>query len=925
MSIKKFLFTFQTIFILLASVLGQQTEIVYLSGKDAASPVDWDFMVNKGMKANIQSKVPVPSNWELHGFGAYNYGHDKNKSDETGFYKYHFKAQKTWEDKKVIIVFEGSMTDTEVKINGKLAGAVHQGGFYRFSYDITELITFDKDNLLEVKVNKVSADKSIEIAERKSDYWVFGGIYRPVYLKILPKEHIVRTAIDVKADGSFKVDVYYSGIKNAKSIEARIIDQSGKSISKLISEKIDPEKEFISLSTKVSGQKNWTAESPNLYYVDISIKQKDKTIHTVREHFGFRTIEVREGKGIFLNGKIITLKGADRHSFWPTSGRALSRNQCYNDVMLLKEMNMNAVRMSHYPPDTYFLDLCDEHGIYVLDELAGWQRPSYDTKPGKRLLKEMAIRDVNHPSILFWDNGNEGGWNKKLDKEFAKYDPQKRTVLHPWTLFGGIDTDHYEGYASVQNKMQGDNIFMPTEHLHGLYDGGLGAGLNDFWKLMWGNPLNGGMFLWVFADEGVVRTDKDWIIDTDGNHAPDGILGPFHEKEASFYTIKEIWSPVYIETNTEIESEFTGTIPVENRFDFTNLNQCSFKWQLIKYPELGNFNKKNRVVATGYFQGPNIPARKNGLLKLNLPDNWKESDAIVLTAYNHNNTKIQTWKWKIVANKEMVNNTLDKSKIVPEISRKGNFITLSANDFSFSFSKKTGLLKTVKNAENLIPFTEGPVFVSDKKELKTQTEKLKIDISKTVNSQTIDISNHPNFKKLKWTVFGSGWLKLDYTYTIKDSLDYMGVSFNFPESNMQGMKCLSKGPYRVWKNRLKGQSIDVWHKNYSNFQLNTKWDYPVFPGYYVDFSWTVFDTKTGYFTVMTENDDLFLRVFSQKDGEKPKHTSMIWPKGDISFLHAIPAIGTKFQKTKVLGPESQKFNANGNYSATLYFYFGLPK
>jgi hypothetical protein len=922
---KKILFTLQIILFFLASLSGQETELFYLSGRDAGSPVEWDFRVDKGMKANIPSKIPVPSNWELHGFGAYNYGHDKNKSDETGFYKHLFQAKKSWENKTIIIVFEGSMTDTEVKINGKLAGAVHQGGFYRFEYDISDLIHFDKDNLLEVKVNKVSADKSVEIAERKSDYWVFGGIYRPVYLKILPKEHIVRTAINAKADGNFRIDVYYAGIKNTKNIEAKIIGTNGKVLGKPFSTKIDTEKDFISLNTKVTGQKNWTAESPTLYYVDISLKRKDKTIHTVRKRFGFRTIEVRESKGIFLNGHIITLKGADRHSFWPTSGRTLSRKQCYNDVMLLKEMNMNAVRMSHYPPDTYFLDLCDEHGIYVLDELAGWQRPSYDTKPGKRLLKEMITRDVNHPSILFWDNGNEGGWNKKLDKEFAKYDPQGRKVLHPWALFSGIDTDHYESYASVQNKMKSGNIFMPTEHLHGLYDGGHGAGLDDFWKLMWGNPLNGGMFLWVFADEGVVRTDKEWIIDTDGNHAPDGILGPFHEKEASFYTIKEIWSPVYIETNNELTDDFNGTIPVENRYDFANLNKCTFKWQLIKYAEPKNFNGKNKVITTGYFRGPDIPARKNGLLKPGLPDNWKASDAFILTAYDKNNIETHTWKWKIVANKKIVENTLKEGNSTPKISGKGNYIKVSTDNFSFSFSKKTGLIETVKNADKLIPFNGGPVFVSDKKKETVQTEKLKINLSESKNSQVIEISNHPDFDQLKWTVYGSGWLKLAYSYTLKDSLDYLGVSFNFPENKILGMKCLSKGPYRVWKNRLKGQNIDVWQKNYNNFKLNTKWDYPEFPGYFADFSWAVFDTEDGYFTILTENDDLFMRIFKQKDGKEPRHTAMIWPKGDISFLHAIPAIGTKFQKAKVLGPQSQKFKADDTYSATLFFYFGLTE
>src|SRR5262249_47212078 len=151
----------------------------------------------------------------------------------------------------------------------------------------------------------------------------------------------------------------------------------------------------------------------------------------------FRTIEVRPGDGFYVNGKRVILKGANRHSFWPTSGRALSAKISRDDVLLMKEMNFNAVRMSHYPPDEHFLDACDQFGLYVLDELAGWQK-SYDTPTARRLVGEMIRRDVNHPSILFWDNGNEGGWNKEVDDDFAIWDPQKRFVLHPWDPFRGV-------------------------------------------------------------------------------------------------------------------------------------------------------------------------------------------------------------------------------------------------------------------------------------------------------------------------------------------------------------------------------------------------------------------------------------------------------------------------------------------------------
>ena len=225
------------------------------------------------------------------------------------------------------------------------------------------------------------------------------------------------------------------------------------------------------------------------------------------------------------------------------TGRTLTREQNYADVRLIKGANMNAVRMSHYPPDPAFLEAADELGLYVLDELAGWQG-FYDTPTGARLIGQIVRRDVNHPSILFWDNGNEGGWNRENDGEFDRWDPQRRPVLHPWAIHSGINTDHYENYDSTVRLSAGPDIFMPTEFLHGLYDGGIGAGLRDYWDVMGRSPTVAGGFFWAFADEGIERTDQNGRIDNMGNSAPDGIVGAHHEKEGSYFAVKEIWSPV---------------------------------------------------------------------------------------------------------------------------------------------------------------------------------------------------------------------------------------------------------------------------------------------------------------------------------------------------------------------------------------------
>ncbi|MBC7565493.1 MAG: glycoside hydrolase family 2, partial [Pedobacter sp.] len=415
--------------------LGQETITKYLSGTDKDNTVLWDFYCTEGRKSGEWFKIPVPSNWELQGFGNYNYGHDKVKGNEQGRYRYEFNAGKT-KGKKVFLIFEGSMTDTKVMVNGKSAGPVHQGSFYRFKYDITALLNANDKNLLEVTVDKTSANQSVNNAERKSDFWVFGGIFRPVYLELVPERFIDRMAINAQADGSFAVDVFYpSNLKGTEVIEAEVQTIYGKKVAATFSKRV-ASGDHVTLTSSFAKPMLWSAEFPNLYQVLVTLKDSKGALHKVKQKFGFRTVELRKNDGLYVNGVKIILKGSNRHSFWPETGRTLSHNVHTLDANLMKEMNMNAVRMSHYPPDQDFLDVCDSIGLYVLDELTGWQQ-KYDTEVGKKLVKELVVRDVNHPSILFWDNGNEGGWNTELDNEYKLYDPQNRTVIHPWEKFNG--------------------------------------------------------------------------------------------------------------------------------------------------------------------------------------------------------------------------------------------------------------------------------------------------------------------------------------------------------------------------------------------------------------------------------------------------------------------------------------------------------
>ncbi|HVU37035.1 MAG TPA: glycoside hydrolase family 2 TIM barrel-domain containing protein, partial [Opitutales bacterium] len=494
---------------------GIPTQTVYLSGHGSDDAVLWNFYCNDGRKAGMWSKIRVPSCWEQEGFGSYNYGYEIRGANaenapgfarETGKYYYDFTVPADWKGKTVRIVFEGSMTDTEVQINGQSAGPIHQGSFYRFKYDITSLLKFGGSNRLTVTVSKESANASVNAAERRGDYWNFGGIFRPVYLEALPAQFIDWTAIDAQADGRFSAQVHLGAAAAVETpVTAQVLDIQGHPVGAPFSANIAAGQDVATVSADFPGVKLWSAETPNLYRVRFTLGAAG---HATEEKFGFRTFEVRAGDGLYLNGQRIILKGVDRHSFWPETGRTLNRQICYDDVKLMKEANMNAVRMSHYPPDHEFLEACDELGLYVLDELGGWHG-HYDTPTGQKLIGEMVRRDVNHPSILFWDNGNEGGWNAENDGEFAKWDPQHRNVIHPQARLGAINSPHYPTYQSIQQLAAGDEVFMFTEFLHGLYDGGGGTGLHDYWAVLSNAPHFGGGFIWALLDEAVARTDEN--------------------------------------------------------------------------------------------------------------------------------------------------------------------------------------------------------------------------------------------------------------------------------------------------------------------------------------------------------------------------------------------------------------------------------
>lgn len=905
-----------------------QTQFKYLSGTGKDDAVEWDFYCTAGRRSGVWSKIPVPSNWEQQGFGGYNFGrpHDEKKNPlarEQGKYRLQFNVPAGWRDRVVRLVFDGVMTDAEVLVNGKSAGPTHQGSFYRFKYDITPLLKFGAANLLEVNVSKVSANESVNRAERfGSDYWVFGGIFRPVYLEALPAAFIDRAAIDARADGRFAVDVYLGEGTSYGAVSAQIIDARGRVVGEPFGADVGPGVKSIKLETRVNAPKLWTAETPNLYRVRLTLSQRLSLAHTITERFGFRTFEVRAGDGLYLNGQRIILKGTNRHSFWPESGRTTSRKLSYEDARLLKEMNNNAVRMSHYPPDAHFLEACDELGLYVLDELGGWQR-AYDTETGRKLIGEMVRRDVNHPSILFWDNGNEGGWNRENDGEFSKWDPQRRNVLHPWELNGGVDTNHYESYESHARLTSGPNIYMPTEFLHGLYDGGAGAGLWDYWELMRKSKVGGG-FIWAMLDECVARTDRGGLLDCSGNQGADGVVGPHRDREGSFYAVREIWSPVQLNVPQKLTEAPRLRLALENRYDFTNLSECTFEWQLARFPSPVETRSGHVTLAAGRSKGPSVPPHGAGELKITLPPSWKTAEALYLTANDPAGRELWTWSWEL---KRAPASVRAPSRVVEgnvATRDEGGSLFVQTGTLELRFDKRTGLLAEVRSRGRLIPFGNGPRFVAFRREERKYTDisgpSALIFFEPHMEGGDLVIDTHYNgaLEQARWRISPGGAVKLDYRYAFDGDVDLLGVQFDATEKETRGVRWLGRGPYRVWQNRTHGTRLDVWERRYNDTTPGESWLYPEFKGFFAGWRWAAFDTGGGRVTVFNESGDSHLGVYKPKDG---RDGLLDLPETGIAFLDVIPAIGSKFQPPSQLGPQSQQKHVSGTTRGSLLFSF----
>jgi hypothetical protein len=411
-------------------------------------------------------------------------------------------------------------------------------------------------------------------------------------------------------------------------------------------------------------------------------------------------------------------------------------------------------------------------------------------------------------------------------------------------------------------------------------------------------------------------------IDLAGNQAPDGIVGPYRQREASFYAIKETWSPI------QVTRETNGTFTVENRYNFTDGSQCKFTWQTRQlWLGLGT-NIINRVIAEGSFSVTNIPHGGQGVVPSPFPNDWDKDRANVATLRVDDPAGRELWTW--VWPSPHLNGRYPPADVssfgpptateTPEAFEIKTPSLGNAGIIKVTISKQSGLLTSVQDDGKIISLT-GPRPV-------VGTTKLR-NVQRTSDEEGIAVTAtfDGDLSKVIWHVRNDGLVMCDYAYHAEGTNDSYGVVFDYPENLVKKKRWLGDGPYRVWKNRMRGVTFGLWENDYNNTITGYRdWVYPEFKGCFANVRWLQLETSEGLITVVP-NKIPFVQVLTpeQPPDNLIGKTKVNLPQCGLGFLHAIPPIGSKFKPADTTGPQGQPNTAGGEYSGSVSFYFGnLP-
>ena len=584
---------------------------------------------------------PVPGILELNGYGDAIYSNNgypwrtqfrpeppfvEERNNYTGSYRKMVTVPADWKGERIYLHVGSATSNLMVWVNGKFVG-YSEDSKVSAEFDLTKYLTPGKENLIAMQVMRWCDGSYLE----DQDFWRFTGIAREVYLYARPQAHIADLFITPDLvnnyqDGTLEVKLNAVGAKG-ETVMFSLKDKEGKEVAAQTA-KVGGNGE-VKVNFNVKNPLKWTAETPNLYTLYTTLMDGKQVAEVVPQRVGFRKVEIKNAQ-VLVNGQPVLFKGANRHELDPVTGYVVSMDRMLEDIRVMKELNINAVRTCHYPNDPRWYELCDIYGIYMVAEAnieshgMGYgdktlaKEPTYEKAHLERNESNIKIYK-NHPSIIFWSVGNEAGYGPNFEKAYdlvKAYDPSRPCQYEQAGQNGKMDIfcPMYYDYGGCDKYSQGDNPrpLIQCEYAHAM--GNSMGGFKEYWDMVRKYPKYQGGFIWDFVDQGLrVKNKQGKTIyayggdfgrypTSDHNFNCNGIINPDrkpnpHANEVRYY-YQNIWA-----TAKDLKA---GEVEVYNENFFKSLDDVELQWTL---------ESEGKVLANGR-NALDIPAQQKRVVKL---------------------------------------------------------------------------------------------------------------------------------------------------------------------------------------------------------------------------------------------------------------------------------------------------------------------
>jgi len=921
--------------------------------KPSDRPVDFykpDYDVSKW------DEIPVPSNWQMHGYGRPIYlnmrypfpvepPHIPHEYNPVGSYRTEFSIPKTWSSRQVFLHFDGIKSASYFWLNGQSIG-YSQDSMLPAEFNVTKYLK-PGNNTLAVEVYRWSDGSYLE----DQDMWRLAGIYRNVYLFATPQVHIRDFAVRTDFDDNYtdatimvrpKITNYTNDDLRNWTVEAQLYDADKKpvlseamsgSVSAVIRERY-PQRgnvPFGLLQAKIKNPLKWSAESPYLYTLVLMLKNSDgKVIEIESCRVGFREVEIKDGQ-LFLNGKSIKLFGVNRHEHDPDHGRAIPVSRMIQDIKLLKTHNINAVRTSHYPDDPAWYDLCDQYGIYLIDEanlethgLGGYfsNIPQWNTAFMQRAIR-MVERDKNHPSVIFWSLGNESGCgpNHAAMAEWIHYYDPTRPVHYEGAAARPRDPDYVDMisrmYARIPEIIRlatdpDDNRPMVLcEYAHAM--GNSVGNLKEYWDAIRSHKRLIGGFIWDWADQGLRKKAPDgkefWAYGgdfgdnpNDGNFCCNGLVQPDRKLNPHIHEVKKVYQRIHV---TPIEAS-KGTFNIENEYDFTNLDFVDILWELTedgkiiqkgKLPKLSPAPGKNKQIVIP-FEKPNLQPGAEYFLKI--------SFALAEDAPWAGQGHVVAWEqFEIPFDVPQAPSLNVDAMPSLKLQESDKALKISGKDFELIISKSSGAIESlIFNGKKLIVKPLIPNFWraptdndngnrmpqrlgiwrragQDRKLEKVSSEQISPQVVRITAKAALKVGDNWKYTST-YTVFGSGDIivsgSIEPGKKLSQNLPRFGMQMAIP-GEFKTMSWFGRGPHESYWDRKTGAAVGLYSGPVEEqFHLYVR---PQETGNKTDVRWVALTNKdgTGLLAVGMPLLSVSAWPFTTEDLEKAAHINEL-PRRD---------------------------------------------